>query len=51
MNQMKIAGRNRIFSPLSITMAANKKKIPVIIYLSQETIDVANMMHQFYYLS
>ena len=25
-NQMKIAGRNRIFSPLSITRAANKKR-------------------------
>ena len=25
-NQKKIAGRNRIFSPLSIIMATNKKK-------------------------
>ena len=25
-NQMKIAGRNRIFSPLNITRAANKKR-------------------------
>ena len=43
---MKIAGRNRIFLPLSIIMAVNKKKkIPLIIYLSQETINVANKIH------
>ena len=46
MNQMKIAGRNRIFPPLSIIMAAKrKKKMPLVIYLSRETINVANKMH------
>ena len=49
-NQKKIADRDRIFPPLSIIMAANKK-IPLIIYLSRETINVANKTHQFYYLS
>ena len=43
---MKIAGRKHIFPPLSIIMAANKKrKFPLIIYLSWETINVANKMH------
>ena len=41
---MKIAGRNLIFSPLSIIMAANKKRKPLIIYMSRETINVANKM-------
>ena len=44
-SQMKIAGRNHIFPPLSIIMEANKKKIPLIIYLSRETMNVANKMH------
>ena len=39
---MKIAGRNHIFPPLSIIMEA---KIPLIIYLSRETMNVANKMH------
>ena len=42
---MKIAGRNRIFPPLSIIKAANKKKMPLNIYLSRKTINVANKMH------
>ena len=34
-SQMKIAGQNNIFPPLSIIMASNKKrKFPLIIYLS-----------------
>ena len=41
MSQMKIAGQNHIFPPLSIIMASNKKTL--IIYLSLETI--ANKMH------
>ena len=52
MNQMKIAGRNLIFSPLSIIRAANKKrKISLIIYLSRETINITNKMPEVYYLS
>ena len=43
-SQMKIAGRNHIFPPLSIIMEANKKR-KLIIYLSQETMNVANKMH------
>ena len=51
-NQMKIAGRNCIFSPVSVIMEANKKrKFPLIIYLSRETITVGNKMHKFYYPS
>ena len=43
---MKIAGQNNIFPPLSIIMASNKKrKFPLIIYLSRETINVPNKMH------
>ena len=39
---MKVAGQNDIFPPQSIIMALNKKKIPLIIYLSRETMNVAN---------
>ena len=41
---MKTARRNPIFPPLSMIKAASQK-IPLIIYLSRETINVANKMH------
>ena len=44
-NQKKIAGRNRILSLLSIIITANKKQYSLIIYLSRQTINVANKMH------
>ena len=43
---MKIAGRNHIFPPHEHYYGSEQeKKIPLITYLSRETIIVANKMH------
>ena len=43
-NENTVAGRNRIFPPLSIIKAVNKKRKPLIIYLPRKTIKVVNKM-------